>query len=161
MKKFDCVVEPFINFTAQSDFASLSPAISFRISRQNFTLLGKSENGCYALAPVRLPVFSANRLCFTLHWRLLIWLRVCCDWLSYKNRFILVWRYPQEMSTKTHNFKNLVIFSALRLRWRAKGQMPTRRRCICTVVHGKLIYVIGGHDGSSILNTVEVYDTTR
>ena len=42
MKKFDCVVEPFINFTAQSDFASLSPAIRFKISRQNFTLLALS-----------------------------------------------------------------------------------------------------------------------
>ena len=39
--------------------------------------------------------------------------------------------------------------------------MPTRRRCVCAVAHKKFIYVIGGHDGSSILNTVERYDTTR
>lgn len=77
----------FSIWVAQSGFASLRPAISFKISHHNFSLLGKRKNGCYALAPARLPVFNANRMCFTLHWRLLIWLRVCWDWLNYKNKF--------------------------------------------------------------------------
>ena len=55
----------------------------------------------------------------------------------------------------------LHLFTRSLLRWRVKASMPTRRRCICAVAHGKFIYVIGGHDGSSILNTVERYDTTR
>ena len=40
--------------------------------------------------------------------------------------------------------------------------MMTRRRCTCAVTVGSnVIYVIGGHDGAQILNTIEKYETER
>ena len=40
--------------------------------------------------------------------------------------------------------------------------MMTRRRCTCAVTVGSnMIYVIGGHDGAQILNTIEKYETER
>jgi len=47
------------------------------------------------------------------------------------------------------------------IRWKTRAAMPTRRRCVCAVAYKKFIYIIGGHDGSSILNTIEKYDTSR
>lgn len=59
------------------------------------------------------------------------------------------------------DFKNYVMIFYKFLRWCMKVLMLIRRRCICVVVYGKFIYVIGGYDGLSILNIVECYDIVR
>ena len=43
-------------------------------------------------------------------------------------------------------------------RWRFVSPMLTHRRCTCAVSTGSQIFVIGGHDGAQILNTIECYD---
>ena len=44
--------------------------------------------------------------------------------------------------------------------WETKADMPTRRRGLASAVVNGKIYCIGGDNGSSRLNTVEVYDPT-
>ncbi len=40
--------------------------------------------------------------------------------------------------------------------------MMTRRRCTCAVTAtNNMVFVIGGHDGAQILNTIEKYDVER
>ena len=60
-----------------------------------------------------------------------------------------------ELATSRKNNNNSTF------RWKFVAPMITHRRCTCAVANGNFVFVIGGHDGAQILNTVETYDVER
>ena len=49
----------------------------------------------------------------------------------------------------------------MNFRWKFVAPMLTHRRCTTAVSNGNFVFIIGGHDGAQILNTIETYDVER
>ena len=61
---------------------------------------------------------------------------------------------------KVHLGLNILIYFIF-LRWKFVAPMLTHRRCTTSVSSGNFVFIIGGHDGAQILNTIETYDVER